>query len=145
MLKKVAFIAVGMVVVAALWLAFQPHSPGPQTARSAKAEEVNGPIAMTASSGTPAATSEKVFTLVVKEGKLVAGPAIAQVRRGERVALHITSDARDEVHLHGYDLRVPTSPGEVARLQFTADRTGRFGLELHKAHREVGALEVYPQ
>jgi len=26
-----------------------------------------------------------------------------------------------------------------------ADRTGRFGMELHKAHSELGALEVYPQ
>jgi len=37
------------------------------------------------------------------------------------------------------------SPEEVVTLDFTANRTGRFGLELHRAHAELGALEVYPQ
>jgi|SRR5258708_27568157 hypothetical protein len=122
MLKKVGFVAVGMVVVAALWLVFQPRPPK-----------------------EPAPMPEKVFDLVVKGGKPVSGEALLQVRRGERVSLRIQSDSKDEVHLHGYDLRAAISPGETTRLEFIADRTGRFGLELHKAHRELSALEVYPQ
>lgn len=122
MLKRIGFIAVGVAVVAGLWLFFQPQAPK------------EAPLA-----------PEKAFDLVVKGGKLVSGEALLQVRRGERVSLRIQSDSQDEVHLHGYDLRAPILPGETARLQFTADRTGRFGLELHKAHGELGALEVYPR
>lgn len=142
LIKRIAFVILGVSALAVLWLVFQPAAQPPL---DEKAKGVDGPIAMTAPSATPPAASERVIELVVKEGKLVSGPAIAQVRRGERVVLHIQSDAKDEVHLHGYDLRVATAPGAIARLQFTADRTGRFGLELHQAHRELGALEVYPQ
>jgi hypothetical protein len=61
------------------------------------------------------------------------------------VTLNIRSDRRDELHLHGYDLHAQLVPGQIESLQFTADRTGRFGIELHRAHSELGALEVYPQ
>jgi hypothetical protein len=67
------------------------------------------------------------------------------VRQGERVRLTIESNANDELHLHGYDLKLSIKAGEPATLEFAASRSGRFGLELHKRHAELGALEVYPQ
>jgi hypothetical protein len=42
-------------------------------------------------------------------------------------------------------LRTHTVPGETATLAFTATLTGRFGLEMHRAHIELATLEVYPQ
>jgi len=127
--KKAGFIAVGVLVVAALWLVYRPRVP-----------EAPTPVPDRA-----VAAPQKAFDLVVKGGKLVSGEALMKVRRGEQVSVRIQSDRKDEVHLHGYDLKAPIIPGETARLQFTADRTGRFGLELHKAHGELGTLEVYPQ
>ena len=35
-------------------------------------------------------------------------------------------------------------PGQAARLEFVAQRTGRFTLELHRAGLELGAVEIYP-
>ena len=78
-------------------------------------------------------------------GKVTSGPVVLQVHEGEQVILHIRSDRSDELHLHGYDLHAQIRPQETASLQFTATRTGRFGLELHEARTELGALEVYPQ
>jgi len=123
MLKRAAFVAVIVVVVGALWVFSRPQAP------------VSAKPAMT----------ETVFELVLAQGKLVSGPAVLRVRQGEKLAVRVSSDTVDEVHLHGYDLHARISPEAAAVLQFTADRTGRFGLELHKAHRELGALEVYPQ
>jgi hypothetical protein len=125
--KKAGFIAVGVLIVAALWLVYRPQAPEAPVPEKAFAPQ------------------EKAFDLVVKGGKLVSGEALMRVRQGEQVSVRIESDRKDEVHLHGYDLKAPIIPGETARLQFTADRTGRFGLELHKAHGELGTLEVYPQ
>jgi hypothetical protein len=68
-----------------------------------------------------------------------------EAHEGDAVVVEITSDTRDELHLHGYDLRAQIMPGEPTRLSFRATRTGRFGLELHVAHSELGALEVYPR
>jgi hypothetical protein len=123
MLKRAAFVAVVALAVWALWVFFRPQAPA---------------------SAKPAAT-ETVFELVLAQGRLVSGPAVLRVHQGDKLTVRVSSDTADELHLHGYDLHARVSPEAAAVLQFTADRTGRFGLELHKAHRELGALEVYPQ
>jgi hypothetical protein len=151
MVKQVAFVVVALVVVVGLWIFFKPQRPGLPAQDGAKAAGV----AASPATGVPAAATgqapggpsvrDDVFELTIKGGKLSSGPEVFQVHQGERVTLNIRSDSRDELHLHGYDLHAQISPDQPASLQFTADRTGRFGLELHKAHAELGALEVYPQ
>jgi hypothetical protein len=81
----------------------------------------------------------------VRDGKRISGPAVFQVRQGEQVTLRIESNANDELHVHGYDLKLKLKGGEPATLEFAAARSGRFELELHKRHTQLGALEVYPQ
>lgn len=96
---------------------------------------------------SPRASSpgNRVFELRLKNGRLVSGPAVLQVKAGDRITLKIASNNSDELHVHGYDLRLRIKPDEVVNLDFTANRTGRFGLELHRAHAELDSLEVYPQ
>jgi hypothetical protein len=125
---RIALVVLAAVVCAGLWFVFRP-SPAAPTAAAAVA-----PVA-----------SEKAFELVLRDGKLVSGPQSFQVRQGEHVTLRIDSNAGDELHLHGYDLKLAIQAGEPATLQFSASRSGRFGIELHKHHSELGALEVYPQ
>jgi hypothetical protein len=149
--KPIAFLIGGVALIAALWLLFEPKhsdlrgSPGAITAR-VDASAVTSAVAATAAP-SPARSSadSRVFELTIKNGRLVAGPAVLRAHEGERITVYIASDSNDELHLHGYDLRTPIKSGSIASLQLTANRTGRFGLELHKAHAEIGALEVYPQ
>ena len=149
--KSSVFLLAAIVVVAALWFFFKPRSE-PPTLQGPKAAGSDAPLAMNvpaeargqAERGASTGTTE-AFELTIKGGRLISGPALMQVHQGEQVTLTIKSDASDELHLHGYDLHARISPGENASLRFTADRTGRFGLELHKAHAELGALEVYPR
>ena len=148
--KPTAFVLAALAVVAALWFLFEPH-PEPQTPQGPKAAGPGAPLAMNVPAEAPgqreggASTGTEAFELTIKGGRLISGPALMQVHEGEQVTLTIKSDGGDELHLHGYDLHARISPGESASLRFTADRTGRFGLELHKAHTELGALEVYPR
>ena len=149
--KPIAFALAALIVVAALWFFFKPQRPDLQAADSAKGAGLNAPLTMSVPAGGPGQAAQgaparnDVFELVIKGGKLAQGPAVLQVHQGEQVSLSIKSDSSDELHLHGYDLHVRIKPDETVSLRFTADRTGRFGLELHKAHSELGALEVYPQ
>jgi hypothetical protein len=149
--KPIAFVAMALIVVAALWFFFKPQRPELQAPDSAKPVASDAPAATSVPAGTPGPVapspsgSHDVFELVIKNGKLVSGPAVLQVHEGEQVTLHIRSDRSDELHLHGYDLHAQIKPGETVSLQLTANHTGRFGLELHKAHTELGALEVYPR
>lgn len=135
---RIAFASIAVLVVAALWYAFRPQTSVGTTPILTKI--------VTPPSGAPAPIpQEKAFAFVVRDGKLVSGPAALQVQQGERVRLSIESNADDELHLHGYDLKLSIKAGEPATLDFAASRSGRFGLELHKRHSGLGALEVYPQ
>jgi uncharacterized cupredoxin-like copper-binding protein len=128
---RVAFGLTAVLVLAALWLAFRPY---------AAVKEAAQPVVAAAMP-----QKEKTFELLVKDGKLASGPAKMEVRMGEQVTLRIQSNASDELHVHGYDLKLPIKAGDTATLQFAATRSGRFELELHKRHARLGALEVYPQ
>lgn len=127
--KPIAFALAALILVVALWHVFRPQAPA-------------GALAPTASDAIP---GKEVFDLVVKDGKLESGQSVMQVHQGEQVVLRISSDASDELHLHGYDLHAQITPEENAVLEFSANRTGRFTLELHRANTELGALEVYPR
>ena len=80
-------------------------------------------------------------------------PTLSILLAGRRAALLERPDAFPELqHYHPVilarrpeqaELRIRA--GEPATLEFAATRTGRFELELHKRHTELGALEVYPQ
>jgi hypothetical protein len=123
---RIALAVLAVLVCAGLWLVFRP------------------PAAPVAAVAAPAPT-DKAFEFVIHDGKRISGPESFRVRQGEHVTLRIESNANDELHLHGYDLKLAIRAGEPATLQFAASRSGRFGIELHKHHSELGALEVYPQ
>lgn len=123
---RIALVALAVLVCGGLWFVFRPAAV---------------PVAAVA---VPAA-SEKAFAFVIRDGKRISGPESFRVRQGEQVTLRIESNASDELHLHGYDLKLAIRAGEPATLQFAASRSGRFGVELHEHHTELGALEVYPQ
>ncbi len=132
--KPVAFIAAAIALVGSLWFTFKPQ----RTELQAQAPVV-GLIPAASSPGN------RLFELGLKNGRLVSGPVVLQVKAGDRITLKIASNNSDELHVHGYDLRLRIKPEEVVNLDFTANRTGRFDLELHRAHAELGVLEVYPQ
>jgi hypothetical protein len=149
--KSIAFVAASIAVVVGLWFLFKPQRVEVEAPDTATAARANASLAM----GSPSNASEQpvpgmparsdVFELIIKGGKPVGGPKLLQVHEGEQVTLNIQSDSADELHLHGYDLHAHITPDRTATLQFTANHTGRFGMELHKAHTELGALEVYPR
>jgi hypothetical protein len=70
----------------------------------------------------------------------VDGPKQSEVAKGSLVQLLVTSDVEDEVSLEGYDIKADVGPDTAALLQFVADTTGTFDLELYG--EEVILLEI---
>jgi hypothetical protein len=66
------------------------------------------------------------------------------VDKGDRVALIVTSDVADHVHVHGYDLFRDLVPGKRARIAFRARLPGRFVIELEDRHAQIAELTVNP-
>lgn len=140
-MKNVVLLLLGIALLTGLfwWMrpAPVPFAPTPKTPPTA-APAVAAPPA-------PVAPVVQSFELEVRDGRLLRGPAVLTVAQGSEVILKITSDRKDELHLHGYDLTLALAAGAPAELRFTADRSGRFEYELHHAHLDLGALEVYPR
>lgn len=144
--KVIAFILAGIAVSGALWLEFRPQHGASIVPLAA--------VAAVPASETPSTNQEKptpepslhqeVFEINIRNGKAVPGSTLLRASEGDEITLKIVSDRSDEIHLHGYDLRADIVPGETTTLTFTATRTGRFGMEMHRSHTELGALEVYP-
>ncbi|MFF4497845.1 hypothetical protein [Streptomyces sp. NPDC001546] len=88
-----------------------------------------------APTGTPASPAtpeaDRTLTLTVRDGKVSPPTGRTELRRGERIALHVTSDRADTLHVHGYDKELALPAGQEATLVLTADRTGLFEVETH--------------
>lgn len=85
----------------------------------------------------------------VRGGQVVGGPADITVTKGDQVRIVVSSDAHDDIHLHGYDIEKPVEKGKPARFNFTADIEGIFELESHVAEDAgrdplIGKLTVEP-
>lgn len=132
-LRALLFVAAATAALAGLFVLLRPPAQPP-------APSAPAPAAAVAPANAPL-----VFEIAVEKGRRVSGPEVLQVQEGAQVVLRLTSDASDELHLHGYDLTLKVWPGATAELAFSADKTGRFEYELHRAHTALGAIEVRPR
>jgi heme/copper-type cytochrome/quinol oxidase subunit 2 len=73
----------------------------------------------------------------------IAGQTV-NAKIGQRVLIQVASDVADEVHLHGYDLKVEVAAGSSAEIEFVADIPGVFEVELEEAGLLLFELAVSP-
>jgi hypothetical protein len=100
----------------------------------------SGPAA--APSPTPTPDDARAVSVTVAGGQVTGDTGRVEVPIGTKVRLTVTSDAADEVHVHGFDLTTALSPGQAAQLEFVADRAGIFEIELHDAGTVLTRLQV---
>ena len=89
---------------------------------------------------SPGEAQEQTFDVSISGGEMEPGEL--SVNEGDQVNLRITSEEPVEVHLHGYDLTAPLTPGQPATLTFVADVPGVFEAELHGAGTVLLTLQV---
>ena len=159
---RAALIAVGLVLAAGLFLLLRPDEtddvaePAPATVATAPAPP-RGTLPTTAPLETQPPTTQPASTQTQPEptavnarieivgGRPAGGrPRRLTVKQGRTLLLTVTSDVADEIHVHGYDIARPVSPGRPTRIRFVATTTGRFEIELEERHVLVAELEVRP-
>ncbi|MGW6705254.1 hypothetical protein ACWGDE_10230 [Streptomyces sp. NPDC054956] len=86
--------------------------------------------------------ADRTVTVTVRDGKVSPAPGRVEVARGERVALRVTSDRADTLHVHGFDKELALPAGQEATLILTADRTGLFEVETHESRLVLTQLLV---
>ncbi len=147
-------VAAGVVVVVAVVVAVASGGGDDTTSANGGGSATT----TTQTTGTQAATEEPHETLVgeqkfhrirIKGGQPVGGVKDIKVSKGEHVRIVVSSDAPDDIHLHGYDIEKSVKPGEPAQFNFVANIEGIFEIESHVAEDagrepQIGKLTVEP-
>jgi hypothetical protein len=119
-----------------------PGSDGAAAARSTSSSSASAAGAEHSGQDGAEATGGRRLAVEIRGGQVSGDTGRVPVELGDQVTLTVTSDAADELHLHGYDLEAELAPGEPATLSFTADIPGVFEAELHEAGTVLLSLQV---
>jgi hypothetical protein len=85
---------------------------------------------------------EQVVQISYVGGAVQGGVSRTPVQLGRKVRLVVTSDVADEVHVHGYDLKTEVPAHGVGTVEFLADQSGVFEVELESRAAQLAQLEV---
>ncbi|HVQ57554.1 MAG TPA: hypothetical protein VMS60_01485 [Solirubrobacterales bacterium] len=143
--SKTAFLL--LVLVAALVLAAcgggdddtTAASGGDSTATAPAGDETTAPETNTADT-----TLEKVPTIVVRKGEPVGGIQELEFDSGEQIRFKVSSDAAEEIHVHGYDIAKEVPAGGSVEFDFPAEIEGIFEAELEGLGVQIAELRVNP-
>jgi hypothetical protein len=106
------------------------------------AEVAGSTTSTTAATTTTAApAADHVFEVAFVRGGPVGGLQRHAVPVGSTVAITVTSDVDDELHLHGYEIEQELVANQPTTLSFSADLPGVWELETH-GHGGVPLLEL---
>jgi hypothetical protein len=94
--------------------------------------------------GTTTGPGNVQLVVTIRDGEPVGGIVRAEAHKGDPVTVVVRSDVADEVHVHGYDLTADVVPGKPVRIEFTANLTGRFEIELEGRGKQIAQLTVLP-
>jgi hypothetical protein len=86
----------------------------------------------------------KTIVIVVDQGRPRGGIKRPKLQKGENVVFVVKADAGESVHIHGYDVEKPVTPGKPVRIPLTVTIPGRFELELHHPDSLLAVIEVRP-
>lgn len=143
-----------MLVVLALALAVAgtactPTGEEPSTipANATSPAETTPPAEATETTGATASPSRtegdhQVIRVNISNGTVTPPPAPVDVQLGRTVIIEVTSDANDEIHVHGYELTAPVTAGQPAQLMVNATIPGQFEVELHNDELQLFTLRV---
>ncbi|MEZ0109669.1 hypothetical protein ABH920_003683 [Catenulispora sp. EB89] len=109
-----------------------------------------GVAACSSATSTPAAAAGATgagagpvrIAVQIAHHKVSPADAVHAVHLGDQVVLTVTSDADDEVHLHGYDKEIEIAAGRPGTIDFTANLPGIFEVETHKSNLQLLQIEV---
>ena len=147
---RIALAAVAIALVAAACGGSDPGDDSPSAIAEPEASPTqtleDGSEADTADHHTrydaDIADAEQTISVEVAGGAPVGGHQRVEVDLGSLVAVTVTADTAEEVHVHGYDILRAVSDGHPAHFAFTAEIPGVFEVELEGSGRLLLQLEI---
>jgi FtsP/CotA-like multicopper oxidase with cupredoxin domain len=138
--QRIALVAGAVVVAVLAFVLAQPGDDDDDGERAATAPAQTESESGSSGDTGPAQSEEpppppepEVTRLRLRDGEVVGGAPDIEVESGDTVRIVVTSDAPDEIHLHGYDITRNPAPGRPASFRFKAEAEGSFEIESHVA------------
>jgi Multicopper oxidase len=128
---RIGLLAAAVVVAVAAFVIAQSGGDDNGDNTSTPATGGSGNATQTTDSSEPA--QPQAFRINVKGGVVDGDTQTFTVKKNDRVRIVVTSDAPDQIHLHGYDIEKEATPGQPARFDFKANVEGAFIIESHAA------------
>lgn len=133
--QRIGLVVAALAVAVVAFVVAQPgddDSSQSPTTPAAETESETGTQRETEAEPEPPPEPE-VTRIRLQGGEVAGGVKEIEAAKGDTVRIVISSDAPDELHLHGYDIEREAAPGQPARFRFKANAEGEFVLESHVA------------
>lgn len=85
-----------------------------------------------------------VPTIVVRDGEPVGGVQTLEFDAGEEIRFRVSSDAAEEIHVHGYDIAKDVPAGGTIEFDFPAELEGIYEAELEELGVQIAELRINP-
>jgi hypothetical protein len=149
---RIAALLVTLAVIVGLFFAFKGGNDDDSTTATTATTDTAATTTDGSGSGSGSAGEKKkekpadssVPVIEVVGGQPQGGIAGLDFNQGDEIRFDVTSDAADEVHVHGYDIEEEVPAGGTAKFDFPADLEGVFEVELHGSETQIAELTVNP-
>jgi FtsP/CotA-like multicopper oxidase with cupredoxin domain len=128
--QRIGLLAAALVVAVVAFVIAQSGGDDNDGGTSQPAASGGGSNQTTDTTGS---TKPTAFRISVKGGVVDGDTQTFTVKKNDTVRIVVTSDAPDQIHLHGYDIEKEATPGNPARFKFKANVEGAFIIESHAA------------
>ncbi|HEU4462404.1 MAG TPA: hypothetical protein VFR75_07420 [Solirubrobacterales bacterium] len=118
------------------------HKPEQAQSEKIACAELEG-----AATGDGEATTEvegAAPTIEVRDGEPVGGVQTLEFDAGEEVRFRVSSDAAEEIHVHGYDIAKDVPAGGTIDFDFPAELEGIYEVELEELGVQIAELRINP-
>jgi hypothetical protein len=132
------------VAVAAVAIALA--SSGGDSSKSSKPTATTPSRTTATSTATTPSTPAPppVPTIVLRGGKPAGGVKTLEFKSGERARFAVSSDSKQDLHLHGYEIEKTVPAGGRVTFSFKANAQGIYQLESHTTNATIAKVKVVP-
>ncbi len=86
----------------------------------------------------------EVPTIEVRNGEPVGGVQTLEFDAGDEIRFRVSSDAAEEIHVHGYDIAKDVPAGGTIEFDFPAELEGIYEIELEQLAVQIAELRINP-
>ena len=93
-------------------------------------------------SNTQLASTATVIQVSIIDHQVDQIQSVYKVTKNRDVRIELYSTTADEVHVQGYEKTAAVAANNFVTVDFIADKTGRFDVEMQRSHLKVFQLQV---